>query len=81
MPKSKNRKNHNQKVAARNRGITDQKNKMQKMQKQFLMDLIKREQEKGAFDNTDAVDVTNSVIDPILDGPQMDIDLPQGPQI
>ena len=81
MPKSKNRKNHKQKVAARNRRISDQKNKMQKMQKQFLMDLIKREQEKGAFDNTDTVGATNSIVNPIVDGSQIDIELPQGPQI
>lgn len=86
MPKSKNRKNHKQKVAARNKRINDQKDKMQKMQKQFLMDLIKREQEKGAFDNTESFDkvesndVGNSIIEPV-DGPQVDIDTPQGPQI
>lgn len=81
MPKSKNRKNHKQKVAARNKRISEQKNKMEKMQKQFLMDMIKREQENGSFDNTDTVGATNSIVNPIVDGPQIDIELPQGPQI
>lgn len=81
MPKSKNRKNHKKKVQHRNKIIAEQKNKMQKMQKQFLMDLIKREQEKGAFDNTDAVGDTSSVTDAILNGPQIEIETPQGPQI
>lgn len=75
MPKSKNRKDHKKKVAARNKKISDQKEKMEKMQNQFLMDMIKREQEKGAFDNTKSVESN------ITEGPQVDIETTQGPQI
>lgn len=81
MPKSKNRKNHKKKVAARNKKISDQKKKMEKNQKQFLMDMIKREQEKGSFDGTTPVGGTNSIDVDLVDGPQIDIDTPQGPQI
>lgn len=68
MPKSKNRKNHKKKVAARTNKINQQKKKAEKMQKQFLMDLIKKEQEKGLFDN-------NQTIEP-LDDPKPGIDGP-----
>lgn len=77
MPKSKQRKNHKKKVAARNERISQQKRKIEKMQKQFLMDLIKREQENGAFENTPSVENPISV-DPIIETPSIDI---QGPQI
>lgn len=77
MPKSRQRKNHKKKVAVRNEKISQQKRQIEKMQKQFLMDLIKREQEKGAFDNTTPVD--NQIIsNPTLETPSIDI---QGPQI
>lgn len=77
MGKSRNRKDHKKKVAARNNRISQQKRQIEKMQKQFLMDLIKREQEKGAFENTTPVD--NPVIaNPTLETPSIDI---QGPQI
>lgn len=72
MPKSKQRKGHKKKVAARKKRILEEKKKAEKMQKQFLMDMIKREQEKGAFDNTESVDVSGS---------KTDIDSTQGPQI
>lgn len=55
MPKSKTRKNHKSKVNARNTAIKNEKNKMQKMQKEFIEQLIKREQEKGMFDNDQTV--------------------------
>lgn len=56
MPKSKNRKNHKSKVAARNSKINNQKKKVEKMQRQFLMDLIKKEQESGLFDNNPTIE-------------------------
>ena len=61
MSKSKNRKNHKSKVAARNERISQKKKKIEKQQREFIMNLIKQEQEKGLFDNNTTID---SVIDP-----------------
>jgi hypothetical protein len=74
MPKSKHRKNHKQKVQARNQRIKEQKNRVNKMQKEFIMNLIKQEQEKGLFQNNPTIDpVTGPVIDgPLVDGPVID---------
>ena len=51
MGNTKHRKNHKQKLQARKDRIKQDKNKVQKMQKEFIMNLIKKEQEKGMFDN------------------------------
>jgi hypothetical protein len=51
MPKSKSRKNHKSKVAARNTAVKNESARVQKAQKEFIMNLIKQEQEKGLFDN------------------------------
>lgn len=74
MSKSKNRKNHKSKVAARNERISQKKKKIEKQQREFIMNLIKQEQEKGLFDN-------NTTIDPVIDPndeskPTLDIDGP-----
>jgi len=72
MPKSKNRKDHKKKVAARNLQIKLAKEKYQKMQKEMLMKLIEQEQQKGLFDNLPSVPSIPSVvpnISPNLDGP------------
>ena len=63
MPKSKTRKNHKQKVAARNVAVKNESARVQKAQKEFIMNLIKQEQEKGLFDNTQA--------GPVVNGPMM----------
>ena len=63
MPKSKTRKNHKTKVAARNAAVKNGANKVQKAQKEFIMNLIKQEQEKGAFDNVQS--------GPMMGGPLM----------
>jgi hypothetical protein len=51
MGNSRHRKGHKQKLQARKERIKQDKNKVQKMQKEFIMNLIKKEQEKGMFDN------------------------------
>lgn len=51
MPKSKSRKDHKKKVAARNAGVKNEGARVQKAQKEFITNLIKQEQEKGLFDN------------------------------
>lgn len=62
MPKSKARKNHKQKVAARRVAVKNETVKAQKFQKEFIENLIKQEQEKGMFNN-------NPTLDPLLNGP------------
>lgn len=59
MPKSKARKNHKQKVAARRVAVKNESARVQKAQKEFIMNLIKQEQEKGLFDNAQAGPMVN----------------------
>jgi hypothetical protein len=63
MPKSKARKSHKKKVAARNVAVKNESARVQKAQKEFIMNLIKQEQEKGLFDNVQA--------GPMMSGPMM----------
>lgn len=63
MPKSKSRKSHKQKVAARNAGVKNESARVQKAQKEFITNLIKQEQEKGLFDNAQA--------GPMISGPMI----------
>jgi hypothetical protein len=63
MPKAKARKNHKQKVAARNVAVKNESARVQKAQKEFIMNLIKQEQEKGLFDNAQA--------GPMMSGPMI----------
>lgn len=73
--KSKHRKNHKQKLAARNNRIANEKARAQKAQRDFIMNLIKQEQEKGMFDNTQPVDgplIDGPIIGGPIDGPVVD---------
>jgi hypothetical protein len=72
MPKSKNRKDHKKKVAARNQKLAENKRRVEKAQREFIMDLIKREQENGAFENTPNISI---------DGPTVDSTTVEGPSI
>jgi hypothetical protein len=74
MPKSKQRKNHKQKVAARRTRLENDKKRVQKAQREFFMNLIKEEQEKGMFENTTQIEPT---VD-LNQGPIIDI---EGPSI
>jgi len=70
MPKSKARKNHKQKVNARKTAATNEKSRAQNSQKEFIKDLIKKEQENGLFDNNPTLEpVLNGLIDGTLAGP------------
>lgn len=75
MPKSKHRKNHKQKVQARNNRIANEKVHAQKIQREFIMNLIKEEQGKGMFENTPSIN-TPIIDTPIIDGPAI-----EGPSI
>jgi len=67
--KSKHRKNHKQKVEARKQRLAEEKKKREKYQRDFIMNLIKQEQEKGLFDNTKNINQTETIDGPIIDGP------------
>lgn len=47
MGNSKHRKNHKKKLQARKNRIEQQKNRVQKLQREFIMNLINQEKEKG----------------------------------
>lgn len=74
MPKSRNRKNHKQKLQARKNVIEQQKKKMEKAQRDFLMKLIERENNQGLFQNNPSFDTLNTS----PEGPQITI---EGPSI
>jgi hypothetical protein len=71
MPKTKHRKDHKKKVAARNEKLKQEKSRIQKMQREMLMNMIEQERQKGLFDNTPQIPSIPSVIpnDTNLDGP------------
>jgi hypothetical protein len=78
MPKSKHRKNHKEKVASRKKRLLDDKRRIEKAQRRFIMDMIKKEQENGAFDNTPSINTTGPTIGdssmvegPIIEGPSL----------
>lgn len=65
-------KEHRRKIQARNNKIKQDKDRAQKFQREFIMNLIKQEQEKGLFEN-------NQVINPIIN--QTDSTQIEGPSI
>jgi hypothetical protein len=66
-------KEHRKKVQARNNRLKQEKAKVQKLQREFIMNMIKQEQEKGMFEN-------NPTINPTIDGPAIDTTI-EGPSI
>jgi hypothetical protein len=72
---TKHRKNHKQKLEARKNRLAGEKVKAQKAQRDFIMNLIKQEQEKGMFENTPSLN------GPIIDGPSFDGPIIDGPII
>ncbi len=70
--KSKHRKNHKQKLEARKKRIAQEKSRNEKLQREFIMNLIKQEQDKGLFNNTPSLDGGPMIDGPMMDGPMMD---------
>jgi hypothetical protein len=68
-------KEHRRKVEARNNKLKQEKSKVQKLQREFIMNMIKQEQEKGMFENTPTINSINPV-----DVPQIDTTI-EGPSI
>jgi hypothetical protein len=54
-------KEHRRKVQARNNKIKQDKSKAQKMQREFIMNLIKQEQENGLFENNPIVNPVDAI--------------------
>lgn len=75
MPKSKHRKNHKQKVAARNQRIQNEKKSFEKKQREFIMQLIEQEKSRGLFDSNNQLTTDFQLPDsinndsPIISGP------------
>jgi uncharacterized protein YjgD (DUF1641 family) len=65
---SRHRKDHKKKLAARKNRLAQEKVQAQKYQKEFIMNLIKQEQEKGLFDNTPNIHSIDGS-GPIIEGP------------
>ena len=68
-------KEHRRKVQARNNKLKQEKDKVQKFQREFIMNMIKQEQEKGMFENN-----PNIAPMPGLNGPAVDTTI-EGPSI
>ena len=66
-------KEHRKRVQARNLKLQHEKRRREKFQQEFIMNLIKQEQEKGLFNNNPEVD------GPMLDGPMLDGPMLDGP--
>ena len=74
MATSKNKKDHKKRVQSRNNRIANEKIHAQKIQREFIMNLIKEEQGKGMFENTPS-------ISPIIDTSIIDSSSIEGPSI
>lgn len=66
MPKSKNNKSQKSRLAARNNEIKMRELKSKRSKDNFIMDLIKQEQEKGLFNNAPEGQEKKEYEDPTL---------------
>lgn len=66
MPKSKHRKKHKQKVAARTQKVQEQKNKIKKFQNEFFQQMMS-EQQNGAFDEENLKELPGALDDLVTD--------------
>jgi hypothetical protein len=73
MPKSRHRKNHKQKAAARKQRLINEKKSFEKKQRDFIMQLIEQEKQRGLFEeNTNGsidMPIFNGVEESIIEGP------------
>ena len=51
---------HRRKIQARNNKIKQDKHRTEKLQREFIMNLINKEQERGLFDNNQDINKINS---------------------
>lgn len=68
MAKSKNGKDHKKRILARANKIAESKKTNDKLQREFVMDMIKKEQDKGLFVDLPSI---NGLVDSsvVIDGP------------
>ena len=71
-------KEHRKKVQARNLKLKNEQRRRDKFQREFIMNLIKQEQEKGLYDNNPTIDGP-TLGGPVLDGPVFDGPVFDGP--
>jgi len=71
MGNTKHRKNHKQKLKARQERIKNEKNRANKLQREFIMDLIKKEQERGAYNNVQPLNIDPLQANPNIEGPSI----------
>lgn len=67
----KKAKEHRKKVAARNQKIKQQQRLVQNAQRKFILDLIEKEKQAGAFENNPSLSPMPGVDGPMIDGPQI----------
>lgn len=82
MAKVKTKKEHKKRVAKRNNILQQEKRKVEKAQKEFLMKLIQEEKQKGLFNSQPNNNVLpNPVLPtigiPTIDGPTIGVDGPR----
>jgi len=69
-------KEHRKKVQARNLRLKNDQRRREKFQREFIMNLIKQEQEKGLYENNPSIDgpITDGPVlgGPVIDGPVFD---------
>jgi hypothetical protein len=66
MPKSRQRKNHKKKVNVRNKNVEDSKKQEKKANREFVDNIIKKEQENGKFDNNTLIEDSKITFGPII---------------
>lgn len=74
MPKSKNRKGHSKKVSERNKRKLEERKGFEKKQREYLMELIELEKQKGLFDGTASTNIPNyfdNVNNVVIEGPSI----------
>lgn len=70
----KGAKEHRKKVEARNGRLKNDKDKLEKMKREFIMKLIEQEKQKGMFENNPTIDPINPAdpsINTTIEGPQI----------
>jgi hypothetical protein len=66
MGNTKHRKNHKKKLQARKNKLVQDKNRIQKLQKEFIMNLIEKEKAKGMYENNPSISQSS---DGVIEGP------------
>jgi hypothetical protein len=66
MPVSKKKKDHSKRLKNRNSKIEQEKNKVNKLRKEWLTQLINKEKERGAFNSTKPLDELENLEGPTI---------------